>query len=100
MVKKDRELDQKILEFFLEIPKVKVSSYKNLWIRFNVHPRKIASVMKYNENPEIYPCYKILADSGKISGYNTDRWIEEKIEKLQSDGIEVIKGIVDKKYFI
>lgn len=98
--KKDRELDQKILEFLCEMPKWKVSSYKNLWVRFGVHPRKIASVMKYNKNPVIYPCYKILADSGKISGYNTDRWIEEKIEKLQSDGIKVVKGIVDKKYFI
>jgi len=98
--KKDTELDKKILEFLLEIPKWKVSSYKNLWIRFNVHPRKIASVMKYNKNPEIYPCYKILADSGKLSWYNTDRWIDEKIEKLETDGIEITNGVVDKKYFI
>ncbi|QFR38918.1 hypothetical protein A9Q91_01650 [Candidatus Gracilibacteria bacterium 28_42_T64] len=97
---KDRELDKKILEFLQEIPKGKVSSYKNLGIRFEVHPRKIASVMKYNKSPGIYPCYKVLADSGKLSGYNTDRGVEEKVEKLQADGIEIINGTVDKKYFI
>jgi O6-methylguanine-DNA--protein-cysteine methyltransferase len=65
-----------------------------------VHPRKIASVMRYNKEPLVYPCYKVLADSGKISGYNTDRWVIEKIEKLESDGIKTQDGKVDKKYFI
>jgi len=56
--------------------------------------------MRYNKDPITYPCYKVLSDSGKISWYNTDRWVEEKIEKLEADGIIVAKWQVDKKYFI
>ena len=97
---KNTELDKKILKYLLDIPKGKVTSYKNLAIIFAVHPRKIASVMRYNKEPLIYPCYKVLADSGKISGYNTDRGIIEKIEKLENDGIKIIDGKVEKKYFV
>ena len=97
---KNRELDKKILEYLCEIPKWKITSYKNIAIKFWVHPRKIASVMKYNKDPITYPCYKVLADSWKISWYNTDRWVEEKIEKLQADWIEIKNWQVDKKYFI
>lgn len=97
---KNVELDKKILQALLEIPKWKVTSYKNLAIKFEVHPRKIASVMRYNKEPLMFPCYKVLADSGKISWYNTDRWVLEKVEKLESDGIKIQDGKVDKKYFI
>jgi alkylated DNA nucleotide flippase Atl1 len=57
-------------------------------------------VMRYNKDPITYPCYKVLAQSGKISWYNTDRWVEEKIEKLEADGIKIINWLVDRKYFI
>lgn len=94
------DLDQRILEALQQIPLGKITSYKNLGIKFEVHPRRIASVMRCNKDPIRYPCYKVLADSGKLSGYSTDRGICEKIEKLQSDGIEIIEGKVDKKYFV
>ncbi len=94
------EIDKKILEYLQKIPKTKVVSYKFLWEKFWVHPRKIAAVMKYNKDPIKYPCYKVLASSGKISGYNTDRWVEEKIEKLMWDGIKIENNIVEKKYFL
>ena len=100
MINKPLQIDKQILKYLCEIPKWKITSYKNLAIKFWVHPRKIASVMRYNKDPIKYPCYKVLADSWKISGYNTNRWVEEKIEKLEADWIKVINGVVDKKYFI
>jgi hypothetical protein len=57
-------------------------------------------VMRYNKDPITYHCYKVLAQSGKISWYNTNRWVEEKIEKLEADWIAIINGVVEKKYFI
>lgn len=95
-----REIDKEILEYLQTIPKGKITSYKFLAGKFWVHPRKIAAVMRYNKDPITYPCYKVLAEWGKISWYNTDRWVEEKIEKLEADGIAIINGIVEKKYFI
>ena len=98
--KKNPELDLKILKFLQTIPKGKVASYKIIADKFGVHPRKIASVMRYNKEPWTYPCYKVVADSGKISGYNTERWVSEKVEKLLSDGIEIKNNSIEKKYFI
>jgi O6-methylguanine-DNA--protein-cysteine methyltransferase len=62
-----REIDKQILEYLQKIPKGKITSYKFLADKFCVHPRKIASVMRYNKDPITYPCYKVLAQSGKIS---------------------------------
>jgi O6-methylguanine-DNA--protein-cysteine methyltransferase len=47
----EKAFDRSILEYLLKIPNGKVSTYKILADRFEVHPRKIASVMKYNTYP-------------------------------------------------
>ena len=57
---------QEILEYLQKIPKGKVMTYKSLADVFGVHPRKIAMTMKYNKEPDVYPCYKIISASGKI----------------------------------
>jgi len=88
-----------ILSFLQTIPKGKVSTYKLIADKFGVHPRAIASVMRYNKDPDIYPCYKVIAHSWKLSWYNTARGIEEKIEKLEKDGIYIVKWTINKKYF-
>ena len=75
-------------------------TYKTLADRFGVHPRKIAMTMKYNKYPEIYPCYKVISHSGKVSGYSGENGVLWKIARLQADGIDVVDGKVDKKYII
>lgn len=67
----DAALKQQILQHLQTIPKGKVTTYKNIAKLFNIHPRAVASVMRYNADPITYPCYKVIAASGKISGYNT-----------------------------
>lgn len=94
-----QNLTQEILEYLQKIPKWKVSTYKLMADAFWVHPRKISQTMRYNKFPEIYPCYKIVAHNGNISGYSGDGWVEAKIKKLQNDGVEVLNGKVDEKYF-
>lgn len=88
-----------ILTFLQTIPKGKVSTYKLIADKFGCHPRAIASIMRYNKKPDIYPCYKVIAHSWKISWYNTARGVEEKIEKLENDWIEIINGMIDEKYY-
>lgn len=90
---------QQILSFLQTIPKWKVSTYKLIWEKFSIHSRAVAQVMRYNKNPEIYPCYKVISHSWKISWYNTIRWVEEKIEKLEKDWIEIINWKIDKSYY-
>lgn len=66
----DAEIRQTILDALREIPKGKVMTYKSLAEKCGVHPRTVASVMKYNTNPELYPCYKIVRANGELGGYS------------------------------
>lgn len=92
--KKDIDLDKNILEYLLKIPKWKVTTYKILWDKFGVHPRRIASVMRYNKNPEIYPCYKVVSNSLDVSGYSAYDWVDTKIYLLEKDWVKIVDGKV------
>ncbi len=96
----EHSIDRDILEYLLGIPQGKVMTYKTLANVFWVHPRKVAMVMKYNDYPDFFPCYKVISHSGKVGWYSAKCWVQTKVEMLQADGIEVIDGKVDKKYII
>lgn len=91
--------DKEVLEFIKNMERKKVISYKKLWDIFWLHPRKIASIMRQNKHPEIYPCYKVVNESWKIWWYSAYDWISSKIEKLKNDWIEIKNSTIDKKYF-
>lgn len=94
------DIKQDILEYLLWIPKWKVMTYKTLADVFWVHPRKVAMTMKYNDFPNTFPCYKVIAHDGRVSWYNGAWWVAEKISRLEADGVEVVNGKIDKKYII
>ena len=97
---KKEELNMKILESLLEIPKWKVTTYKNLAKIFEVHPRKIAQAMKNNLEPEVYPCYKVIAASWKIWGYSWTGGIWWKVWKIKADWIEIIDGKISDEFIV
>lgn len=94
------DIKQDILEYLIGIPKGKVMTYKTLADVFWVHPRKVAMTMKYNEHPGVFPCYKVIAHSGKVSGYNAGEGQKTKIEMLEADGVKVVDGRVPKEFII
>jgi|SaaInlStandDraft_5_1057022.scaffolds.fasta_scaffold22111_3 DNA transformation protein len=96
--KKDVELDNKILKALLKIPKWKVTTYKILADKFWVHPRRIASVMKYNKSPENYPCYKVISHSLRVWWYSAFDWVDSKIEMLEDDWVKVVDGKIPENY--
>jgi DNA transformation protein and related proteins len=99
-VREDNDLNKRILEYLREIPRWKVSTYKRIGDRFWVHSRRVASVMKHNKNPDIYPCYKVISESGKIGGYSALNGVSSKIEKLESDGVKVVDGAIGEEYIV
>ena len=94
------DIKQDILEQLQKIPKGKVMTYKTMADLFWVHPRKVAMTMKHNKEPDVYPCYKVIAHSGKLWGYSWVNGIHGKIERLKNDGIEIEDGKIDAKYII
>ncbi len=96
---KDMQIDKAIMEALLKIPKWKVSTYKILADQFWVHPRRIASVMKYNKHPDCYPCYKVIAHAWWVGWYSWPDWVNSKVSMLEADWIQIIDWKIDKKYY-
>ena len=89
----------KALVLLTKIPKGKVVTYKELARACNTSPRAIGRIMAGNGDPKGHPCYKVVACDGKLTGYSTDGGLTTKARLLRNDGVEVVKGRVDKKYF-
>lgn len=94
------DIKQDILEYLLWIPRWKVMTYKTLADVFWVHPRKVAMTMKYNKEPWVFPCYKIISHSWKVGGYNSWKGTSTKVKLLRADWVEVVDGKVGAEYII
>jgi alkylated DNA nucleotide flippase Atl1 len=97
---KTDDLRPLVFKYIQDIPKGKVTTYKAIGDVFEVHPRKIGKIVKDNKELEKVPCYKVLENENKIGFYNGKDGIHGKVNKIKQEGIEVINGKIDKKYFI
>lgn len=91
---------QEILKFLQKIPKWKVATYKYIAYKFDTHPRSVASIMRTNKYPDIYPCYKVVSVSGDILGYSAWDGPKTKIELLKAEWIVIENGKVLKEYLL
>ena len=88
----------KALLLLKKIPRGKVTTYGALARTTKSSPRAIGQVMRHNERPEIYPCYKVVNSSGMVHGYSgclKGSKVDRKIELLRKDGIEVKNNRID-----
>lgn len=89
-----------IRQALLKIPHGKVMSYKSLGQSLGVHPRAVASAMRHNKHPEIYPCYKVVSIDGSLTGYSAPGGIKTKKKMLQDDGVGFIGDKVALEYIL
>lgn len=82
-----------------KIPKGKVATYKEMARVCATSPRAIGRIMAGNDHPKEYPCYKIVASDGKLTGYSAPGGLKAKERLLKQDGIQLENGKVPKKYF-
>lgn len=79
------------------IPKNKVISYKQ-FSSFIALPLRLSSkILSSNDKLNKYKCYKVIKSDGSVGKYKGGK--EEKIRRLERDGIKVINGKVGKEYF-
>lgn len=93
-------ITQDILNFLQTIPKGKVATYKSIANRFNTHPRAVATIMRTNKYPEIYPCYKVVSVSGDLLWYSAKEGPKTKKELLKADGVIIENNKVDSSCMI
>jgi O-6-methylguanine DNA methyltransferase len=88
----DPALKLEVLKTLAALPSGYVTTYSALGKKFRLHQRAIASIMRYNKLPDIYPCYRVVAADGGLSGYALG--IDEKIRRLSRDGVVINDGKV------
>lgn len=94
------DFQKKVLFLLTKIPPSKVTTYSEL-ARAAGKPkvwRLVGKILSQNKEPDKYPCYKVVRADGSLGGYS--RGLEEKIRRLQQDGISVNqKRVKLKRYF-
>jgi O6-methylguanine-DNA--protein-cysteine methyltransferase len=60
---------EELLILLQSIPQGKVTTYGILAKHFDTSPRAIARMLASNTELDTYPCYKVVASTGDISGY-------------------------------
>ncbi len=92
---------QKLYELLKQIPKGKVTTYKELAKTLKTKGyRAVGQIVGKNPNAPKVPCHRVVRTDGGLGGYAFG--IEKKIEILASEGVKVEDGKVvdfDKKLF-
>lgn len=88
---------QRTLELLQQIPWGYVTSYKDLAVALGDEraARAVGKIMAQNAKPETYPCWKVVHSSGEVGKYSSPRGVEEKISRMNEQGISVCKGHVE-----
>ena len=89
----------KALLLLSQIPRGKVVTYKELARVCRTSPRGIGRIMARNRDPIRYPCYKVIATSGKLCGYSAKGGLSRKQKLLAYEGVIIKNGRVDPAHF-
>lgn len=85
-------LEHKVYEKLLQVPKGKVTTYSELAkaVGLKNGQRAIGRIMSKNPFPVIVPCHRVILSNGKIGGY---AWGEKiKANMLSKEGVKIKKG--------
>ena len=92
--------NQKCYELLSQIPKGKISTYKQIANILNTKAyRAVGNAMAKIPNPIIVPCHRVIKSDGHIGGYALG--IKKKISLLKNEGVIIKKGeIIDFEKYI
>ena len=85
---KQEQYLEKLQSLLLQIPKGKVTTYKEIAHATGIRGYRFAGqLLNKNPDPDKYPCYKVVLSDGKLGGFA--KGSADKIRRLKMDGIEV-----------
>lgn len=88
---------EKVYKLTAQIPKGKVSSYKELSHALNCKAyRAVGSVLNKNNNLKV-PCHRVINHSGKLGGFRTG--LKNKIKLLKKENVIIQNNKIDRKFF-
>lgn len=83
------KLSERVYKKLLEVPKGKVTTYRDLAeaVGLKNGQRAIGRIMNQNQYPVIIPCHRVVKSDGNIGGYSYGK--EVKIHLLSKEGIKI-----------
>ncbi len=92
---------KKVLELTKQIPKGKITTYRQLAAAAGNEKasRAAGSALNKNKHPTIIPCHRVIKSTGEAGGYSRGK--EKKIALLKKEGI-LIKGetVINHKHYL
>ena len=85
-------LEEKVYKKLLDVPKGKVTTYKELAnsVGLKNGQRIIGKIMNKNKYPVIIPCHRVVMSNGEIGGYAYGD--KPKAKMLSNEGIKIQNG--------
>ena len=59
------EVERKVLLYLKKIPCGRVTTYKSIGERFDLHPRVVGRIMSRNKYPGLFPCFKVIKSNSR-----------------------------------
>ena len=94
-------MKEQVFDYLLKIPKGKVVTYKQIAIYLGnpALARVVGNILHQNEEPDKYPCYKVVNSKGKLAQNFAFGGIEGQKRRLEEEGIVVQSDTVDLKIY-
>nr|MDO8098047.1 MGMT family protein [Candidatus Njordarchaeota archaeon] len=88
------DLQRKVLKLLLNIPKGKVTTYREIARALgNINlSRAVGNAVRDNPYPVKIPCHRVVRSSGEVGGYGgeaTGKNVTKKVELLREEGVLV-----------
>ena len=96
MLNNNLSFRQKIASLAKQIPKGKVATYGQLALLAGSPgaSRAVGMICSKNDSPETFPCHRVVASSGKLTGYAFGGIVKKK-ELLEKEGVEFLGSNVN-----
>ena len=91
-------MKNKVFSLVKNVPKGKVTTYKEIAKIVGIHPRAVGMILSKNKDLKNIPCYRVVRSDGSVGGYKLGK--KKKIELLRRDGIEIKKEKISLKKYL
>jgi methylated-DNA-protein-cysteine methyltransferase related protein len=93
-------LESKIYTFVAQIPKGKVSTYKQVALVAGTHPRIVGRILHHNDDPKHVPCHRIIKSDGTIASGFAFGGPGAQQSLLEAEGVVFAQnGVIDLEKF-